>query len=217
MPRHAARFRRRAAVLLVVLGAAACSPAQIKNASGPNAGLVQESGSPSATPGAPGTSGAPTAGATGKPGGKGAGTGRGGSGSVAGPTLRPGGTAQPLPPVDAPGDLQFYDGALNTRGITNEKIVLCAHAALTYADAFQTKPEDFNVFWTDLNSKGGINGRNVEMTYEDDAYDSVQAITAATRCAGKNPFAILGGIGFDQIPGVRRWAEEQGSRASLDA
>jgi hypothetical protein len=32
-------------------------------------------------------------------------------------------------------------------------------------------------------------------------------VTAATACKGKNIFMLLGGIGFDQIPAVRNWAE----------
>jgi ABC-type branched-subunit amino acid transport system substrate-binding protein len=35
----------------------------------------------------------------------------------------------------------------------------------------------------------------------------VTAVQAADACRAKNPFMILGGIGFDQIPSVRNWAE----------
>ena len=217
MTRNALWRRRAATGLLLVLASAACSPAQIKGADAPGeAGLVQTSETPGAT-GAPGTPGATTGpGATTKPGKPGATVRPGAPGSTGRPSgpvatngpVRPG-DKPPAPPKDAPGDLELFAGQLNTRGISNDRIVLCGHAALTFADAFQTKPEDFNVFWSNLNDSGGIHGRRVEMTYEDDAYDPAQAVTAATKCADKQAFAILGGIGFDQIPNVRRWAEER--------
>lgn len=220
MTRTALRRRRAAGGLLLVLVTVACSPAQIKGAKGGgDTGLVQQSAAPgeSAAPGAPGS-----ASPTGKPGakpGKSAKPGTPGQSGQPGQPAAPGqpqpsgpvrpGDKPPAPPVDQPGDLDLFPGELNTRGISNERITLCGHAALTFADAFQTKPADFNVFWQNLNDTGGVHGRKVDMTYEDDAYDPAQAVTAATRCADKKAFAILGGIGFDQIPNVRRWAEER--------
>ncbi len=217
MTRSTRRRRLGAGLALFALLTSACSGAQLKGAQGKGGDAALDAvlapdapppASASATASAgPGKKGGKGKGGDGaKPGTPGATTGPGG-----GPTTGPGGPGPvnnpPKPPVDQPGDLQLFPGDLNTRGITGDSITLCAHAALTYADAFQTKPEDFNVFWTDLNSKGGIHGREVRMSYEDDAYDSNQAVAAATRCAAKDPFAILGGIGFDQIPKVREWAE----------
>ena len=221
MTRNALRRRRVAGGLLLVLMTAACSPAKLPNAQRGtgDAGLVPQSAAPgeSVAPGTPGASATP-----GAKGGKGAKAGQGTKTSAPGQPGAPGGPGTPgatngpirqgerppAPPADKPGDLNLFQGDLNTRGIHSDKIVLCGHAALTYADAFQTRPEDFNVFWTDLNAKGGIHGRKVEMSYEDDAYDPVQARTAATNCQRKNPFLIMGGIGFDQIPSVRKWAED---------
>jgi hypothetical protein len=201
--------RRRAGALLVAFVTTACSGAQLKGGAGPDT-LAQDSLAPGSSasasaaaasasaagkPGKPGTSGTP-----GKPG-----AGPGTPGRTYGPVVTSG---PAVTPHDVAGDLNLFNGALDTRGISATAIKLCAHAALTYADAFQTKPEDFNVFWTDLNDKGGINGRKVSMVYKDDGYDPAQAITAATDCVAKeSPFAILGGIGFDQIPNVREWAE----------
>ncbi|MEO6205741.1 MAG: ABC transporter substrate-binding protein [Mycobacteriales bacterium] len=84
---------------------------------------------------------------------------------------------------------------------------MCAHAALTYGAAFNTTDADFNVFWSAINDQGGIFGRKVTVTYENDNYDSAKAVEAATACKAKNIFMLLGGIGFDQIPAVRNWAE----------
>jgi ABC-type branched-subunit amino acid transport system substrate-binding protein len=105
----------------------------------------------------------------------------------------------------------LYTGAQDTRGITSNHIQLCAHAALTYGAAFGTKDTDFNVFWQDINAKGGINGRTVDENYVNDNYDPTTAVTAAQTCATQSsppaPMMILGGIGFDQIPAVREWTE----------
>ena len=112
-----------------------------------------------------------------------------------------GGTAQPIR------DANLYSGADNTTGITPNLIRLCAHAALTFAQAFDTRPQDLNVYWQAVNDAGGIFGRKVEVTYEDDAYSPQNAVTAAENCKAKDIFLLLGGIGFDQIPAVRTWAE----------
>jgi ABC-type branched-subunit amino acid transport system substrate-binding protein len=93
-------------------------------------------------------------------------------------------------------------------GITPNSITLCAHAALTYGAAFNTSADDLNVFWSAINEAGGIFGRKVTVTYENDDYKPEPAVVAARACKAKNIFLLLGGIGFDQIPAVRNWAEE---------
>lgn len=113
-----------------------------------------------------------------------------------GPALRPGQVKSTL-----------FSAAEDTIGITKNLITLCAHAALTYGAAFNTSDADLNVFWSALNDKGGLFNRRVSVTYENDNYSPDTAVTAATACKAKNPFFILGGIGFDQIPAVRNWAE----------
>lgn len=141
------------------------------------------------------TSGRPSGGSTGGSTGT---SSRGSTGSTGGSTSSGGsaGIANPL-----------YTGPLDTRGITASDITLCAHAALTYGAAFNTTKDDFNVFWSALNDAGGVNGRAVHEDYINDNYDPDTAVQAATTCQGQNPFMILGGIGFDQIPKVRNWAE----------
>ncbi|HEU0129983.1 MAG TPA: ABC transporter substrate-binding protein [Mycobacteriales bacterium] len=210
-----ARRRLRLGAALMALATVACSGAPREGGGGPGGtdtiaqGTLPPGSSASASASAAAASASARPGQPGKPGattgpGRTTGPGSNGGGPTTGPYVTKGPAA---PPHDAPGDLQLFPGDLNTRGISPSEITLCAHAALTYADAFQTHPSDFNVFWTDLNARGGIHGRKVTMSYQDDAYDPQQAITAAATCAGKNPFAIVGGIGFDQIPGVREWAE----------
>jgi ABC-type branched-subunit amino acid transport system substrate-binding protein len=103
--------------------------------------------------------------------------------------------------------LNLFKPSEDRIGITDTKITLCGHAALIFASAFNTKPEDINVYWQALADRGGVWGRKVEATYEDDRYDPAAAVTAADACKAKNIFFLLGGIGFDQIPAVRDWAE----------
>jgi ABC-type branched-subunit amino acid transport system substrate-binding protein len=117
-------------------------------------------------------------------------------GDTQGPTGDPAGTVSHL-----------FTPAEDRIGITPTSITMCAHAALTYGTAFNTTADDFNVFWTALNDKGGVYGRKVGVTYENDNYTPTDAKTAATSCHAKNPFILLGGIGFDQIPAVRNYVE----------
>lgn len=93
-------------------------------------------------------------------------------------------------------------------GITNSQIKLCGHAALSLAQAFDTRPEDLNVYWEWLKDNGGVHGRTVDVNWIDDAYTTQGASLAAGRCRDQGPFFMLGGIGFDQIPAVRNEAEQ---------
>src|SRR5688500_7475090 len=166
---------------------------------------------PNAAPGPEVSAGAPEPGAAGapapiagQPGGGGAASATSEVATTGSGTSSAGGTGSTAQPIR---DANLYTGADNTKGITAKEIVLCAHSALIFATALNIRPEDLNVYWTELNSKGGIFGRKVNMTFEDDAYSPAQAVTAAETCKSRNPFFLLGGIGFDQIPAVRTWAE----------
>ena len=108
----------------------------------------------------------------------------------------------------APARSTLFTPAENTIGITPTSLNMCAHAALTYGKAFQTDVSDLNVFWSAVNDNGGIYGRKVNVTYENDNYKPDTAVQAATNCKDKGIFMLLGGIGFDQIPAVRNWAEQ---------
>jgi ABC-type branched-subunit amino acid transport system substrate-binding protein len=102
----------------------------------------------------------------------------------------------------------LYQGSADTIGITPNSLTLCAHAALTYGAAFNISASDLNVYWDWVNAHGGIYGRKVSMTYNNDNYDPTTAVQAAQKCKDINPFFLIGGIGFDQIPAVRQWAEQ---------
>lgn len=128
-----------------------------------------------------------------------------GDGDPDDPTSGDSPTTDPSTPSLYEADL--FSGAENTRGITDDRIRFCGHAALTLAAAFDTSPEDLSVYWEEVSDQGGIYGRDVEISWENDNYSSDGAISAMTACADKDPFMILGGVGFDQIPGARNFAE----------
>ncbi|MGI8792532.1 MAG: ABC transporter substrate-binding protein [Acidimicrobiales bacterium] len=120
------------------------------------------------------------------------------------------GTAPQAPPLPAPPGFvpsSLFNAGEDRTGMTDNSIAMCAHAALTYGPAFNTSADDLNVYWTARNEKGGVHGRRVSVTYENDDYKPDTAVTAAKACEAKKIFMLLGGIGFDQIPAVRNWAE----------
>ncbi len=103
---------------------------------------------------------------------------------------------------------QLYQGAADTTGITSSSVTLCGHAALSFGPAFSLSASDLNVYWDNLNAHGGIYGRKFSMTWENDNYNPGQAVQAAQTCADMGSFMVISGIGFDQIPAVRQWAEQ---------
>jgi len=113
-----------------------------------------------------------------------------------------------FPAHGGPPVADLYHGADDTIGLSPSQIELCAHAALTYGQEFNISASDLNVYWAWLNDHGGIFGRKVHMDYENDNYDPGTAVQAAQACKDLNTFVLLGGIGFDQIPAVRQWAEQ---------
>ena len=154
-----------------------------------------------ATGGAATLSGSAAAGGTG--GGGSGRSGRAGSGAA-------GGSASDIAASEAnlPAAAKLYSGADDTVGITNDTITLCGHAALTFGPAFNIGKSDLNVFWQNLNDHGGIHGRKFKLDWQDDSYMPANAVTAAQACKDEGTFILLGGIGFDQIPAVRVWAEQ---------
>ena len=113
-----------------------------------------------------------------------------------------------FPANGGPPVAQLYSGADDVIGITSKQIELCAHAALTYGSAFNISAADLDVYWDWVRDHGGIYGRTVHTDYENDNYDPGAAVKAAQTCKDLNTFFLLGGIGFDQIPAVRQWAEQ---------
>ncbi|MDQ1704106.1 MAG: branched-chain amino acid transport system substrate-binding protein [Frankiaceae bacterium] len=113
-----------------------------------------------------------------------------------------------FPSNGGPPVAKLYTGADDTIGLTPSSLRICAHAALTYGAAFNISASDLDVFWSNVNDQGGIFGRKVQTNYQNDNYDPGTAVQAAQTCKDWNTFLLLGGIGFDQIPAVRQWAEQ---------
>jgi ABC-type branched-subunit amino acid transport system substrate-binding protein len=163
---------------------------------------------------APGASNGPGATATGAPGaGARSRTGLPGSG---GPTTQAQGTYRTIGDVRVffPADgstpvAQLYSGADDVVGVDykSRRIKLCGHAAMTYGPAFDIGEEDLTVFFRWWNDRVGAKGWKLDMDLVDDGYDPSKAVKAAQTCKDEGAFMILGGIGFDQIPAVRQWAE----------
>ena len=153
-----------------------------------------------------------------------------------GTTERIGNTTLVVPAGGEPPVANLFSAADDTVGIDPKYINLCAHAALIFGPALHLGAGDLSVFWRNLNDNGpywihnagykGIYGRKVVDTYFDDQYAPGPAVQAAQNCKDQqNPseqgpngatgtqsdtngtFFLEGGIGFDQIPAVRQWAE----------
>ena len=200
------RHRVAVAVSAMVLVAAGCSGARLERdvSAGFEPEATDQAAAPGATPGGTTDPADPAAPVPGQP-------------DLSTPPGTPGtpgaqgSPGAPTPGASAPGGFRstLWSGDGDRTGITDTEIRICAHAALTYAAAFSTSPDDLNVYWSELNSKGGVHGREVKFAYENDNYTPTDAVKAATTCKDNHdPFMLIGGIGFDQIPAVRNWAEQ---------
>ena len=125
--------------------------------------------------------------------------------------------AQQYPNSPNPPSASLFTPDQERVGLTDSTIAMCAHAALTFGPAFNIGASDLNVFWQGVDDSGGIWGRKVVQANDhtqpgievtDDGYQPSKAVTAEAKCRDDGTFFLLGGIGFDQIPAVRIWAEQ---------
>lgn len=123
-----------------------------------------------------------------------------------GPVLKKGGVNVTYTPGGVP-EADLFTPDRDRIGITDSTIKLCGHAALSLGPAFETTVRDLDVYWQWLRDNGGIYGRNVSMSWQDDKYTTAGATVAFNSCNDLNPFFVLGAIGFDQIPAARTAAE----------
>lgn len=203
------RFRATAAGLAGCVLLAACSGARLDEGRRPVSAGPSVLTPSSAAPGGGVDAGAPLATSGGREPGV-------ASHAAGGPVSRSGGgpAGSGAPSRGAPAETVgtgpgLFTPAEDTKGMSPTEIRLCGHAALTYGAAFDTSADDLNVYWSAVNDAGGVFGRKVRMFYENDNYTPTDAVKAATACRDKyDPFMLLGGIGFDQIPAVRNWAEQ---------
>ena len=174
----------------IVFAVASMAPDVVSRtaARGPEAAVPSASAGPSSGPRATDASGAPIAGPV--------------TGPAAGPSS---GGGAPLVPVK---EVFLFKTKDDKRGITDDAIEICGHAPLLLGPTLNTEVEDLLVFWRQLNDRGGIHGRKINITLEDDRYESSGGIPAAERCREKNPFFISGAIGADVTAPVKVWAEQ---------
>ena len=125
-----------------------------------------------------------------------------------------------LPPVPSPGATEHTSSGMSYQvanlfpasqdrvGMTASSLTLCMHAALVLGPVFHDSASDFNVYWKWLNDQGGIYGRKVNMVFTDDQYTPQGGVQAAQQCQQSNPFFMMAGVGFDTVPAVEQWAEQ---------
>ena len=129
----------------------------------------------------------------------------------------------PIPKVGAPGTgggpvttrpkspsarSTLFNAKEDTVGITEDIDHMCAHAALTYGAAFNTSDATTSTcFWRRSTTRAASSAARSRSPTRTTTTAPTPPFTAATACKAKNPFFMLGGIGFDQIPAVRNWAE----------
>lgn len=92
-------------------------------------------------------------------------------------------------------------------GISANEIKLCMHAAFLLGPVFDNHPDDERVYWDAVNAAGGVHGRKVSIRFTDDQYVASGTTAALNQCKDSNPFLYMGGVGFDQAPAGRDWAE----------
>jgi ABC-type branched-subunit amino acid transport system substrate-binding protein len=129
----------------------------------------------------------------------GGGSGAGGSGGEAGlPTGGAGGSS-------AAGG--------NTTGVTDDSIKIGVHAPVTGAAAIPQASFEraVGVYFEAVNRAGGINGRKVEVLFEDDGFDPNRARAECKKLAEQEQvFLLIGGAGADQIDACARYAAAAG-------
>jgi ABC-type branched-subunit amino acid transport system substrate-binding protein len=104
-------------------------------------------------------------------------------------------------------------GAGDTTGVTDNTITIGLHAPVTGAAPFPTTSfqDGKDLYFNYLNSKGGINGRQVKVVFEDDGYNPSQAVSVCKKMVQQDHvFMLVGGGGTDQIVACAQYAATAG-------
>ena len=104
-------------------------------------------------------------------------------------------------------------GGGDTTGVTDTTIKIGVHAPVTGAAAIpqQSFERAVGVYFDSVNRAGGINGRKVEVLFEDDGFDPNRARTECKKMAEQEKvFLLIGGAGADQIDACARYASAAG-------
>ncbi|MPY83715.1 MAG: ABC transporter substrate-binding protein [Actinophytocola sp.] len=108
---------------------------------------------------------------------------------------------------------QAVAGPADTTGVTESTIKIGLHAPVTGAAAFPQRSFEraVGVYASYINSRGGINGRNLKVLFRDDGFDPNKARAVCKDLAlQQKVFLIIGGAGSDQIDSCARYANSVG-------
>jgi ABC-type branched-subunit amino acid transport system substrate-binding protein len=128
-----------------------------------------------------------------------------GGGRAAGAAARTGGATG--------GGTSGGGGAGDTTGVTDNTITIGIHAPVTGAAPFPATSfsDGKDVYFKYINGKGGINGRQVNVVFEDDGYNPSQAVSKCKKMVQQDHvFMLVGGGGTDQIVACAQYAASVG-------
>lgn len=104
-------------------------------------------------------------------------------------------------------------GALAEPGVTDDRIVLGAVDPLTGPPSLLGKAHSLalKVWQQDVNARGGINGRKIEIIFEDDGYVPARALQALKKMVEVDDiFALIGTSGSAQLAAMMPLIDELG-------
>ncbi len=104
-------------------------------------------------------------------------------------------------------------GPGDATGVTSSTIKIGVHAPVTGAAAIPQASFEraVGVYFDAVNRAGGINGRKVEVLFEDDGFDPNRARSVCkTMVEQEEVFLLIGGAGADQIDACARYAAAVG-------
>ncbi|WP_323791108.1 ABC transporter substrate-binding protein [Nocardioides sp.] len=157
------------------------------------------------------TGGSTSSGSSGGSGGSGGSgtTTSGGSGSSGGST---GGGEQPQTTGGGSAPAAPSGGG-DTTGVTDSTIKIGVHAPVTGAAAVPQSSFEraVGVYFKAINNAGGINGRKIEVFFEDDQFrPDVARVKCKEMAEQEEVFLLIGGAGADQIDACARYADSVG-------
>ncbi len=141
----------------------------------------------------------------------------GGGGASAGGGSAEGGGASPEDGGKAPSEgapaPQPSGGSGDTTGVTADTIKIGVHAPVTGAAAVPQSSFEraVGVYFKAVNKAGGINGRKIEVFFEDDQFrPDVARVKCKEMAEQEDVFLLIGGAGADQIDACARYAASVG-------
>lgn len=102
-------------------------------------------------------------------------------------------------------------GASSDPGVTPDSILLGGTTPLSGpAAAYASVARGAEAYFKYLNARGGVNGRSIQYTYLDDAYNPAQTVQATRQLVEQNKvFAIFNALGTEQNEAIRDYLNAQ--------